>query len=86
MAIAAVAAPIEVGIAGNSWGAVPGPAPLRRRSMRDETGRKADRRFAQTRCWSGRDSNRRSSLWLVALLKNSKFQGTHSLKPMGDLF
>ena len=36
-----------------------------------------DRRFALTRCWSGGDSNRRSSLWFLALSKGSKFKPGH---------
>ena len=34
-------------------------------------------RFAVPRCWSGGDSNRRSSLWFLALTKGSKFQPGH---------
>jgi hypothetical protein len=35
---------------------------------------KVDRQFAVTRCWSRGDSNRRSSLWFLALTKGSKFR------------
>jgi hypothetical protein len=34
----------------------------------------SDLRFAVPRCWSGGDSNRRSSLWFLALTKGLKFQ------------
>ena len=33
--------------------------------------------LALTRCWSGGDSNRRSSFWFLALTKGSKFHRSH---------
>jgi len=46
----------------------------------------SDLRFAVPRCCSGGDSNRRSSLWFLALRKGSKFQRVAALKPIRELF
>jgi len=43
--------------------------------------RERDRRFAVPRCWSRGDSNRRSSLWFLAVAKGSKFQRGHYAEP-----
>jgi hypothetical protein len=44
--------------------------------------------FAATRCWwSEGDSNRRSSLWFVALTEDPRsFSEVSGLKPIGELF
>jgi hypothetical protein len=47
--------------------------------------RERDRRFALPRWWSGGDSNRRSSLWFLALTKGSKFHVVSALKPIREL-